>query len=774
MVAERLDCLSPTKVNRVQSPAGSLWIFTSGNRDRRVFSGISRFPRSFIPALLHTHFTSPPSALKTSLLRAPSCLLLPEALPVRRSDDRTAARGPPSTPDESPPSREPCYCNETKACSYRRGHSNMVGIVPDDAAGRRGFSRGSPPPATGIPAPLHSRLVSSLSALETQANPRAALLVGVRHCGGRQLIAESQWRGHCRASARERGVGRVRLGVGIWGRGDGVNYACDLILRVDFNGVVSLALKLERLQLILTITTTARTYHLQAHFRLELWSPNGNDWNPTIPDLRGHDLGLPKFRVRKTPTDGSGRVFSGYSIQTPFHLTDYPGQLERQVYPAGGTSIFFRVNHDLASGWQQRRWNARLGETGDPGDNPRPDASSRTFLTCENPGAAPPGIETGLLCWEVSTLATEQPRPLRMFQGSFTGTRTCGTPGRVPYVGHAVEVMAPTVEGRTNRTVATTSSGANIKRVPQTLSTTDSRAGRPQAGDQETPDDGGSEAVLAHLSSVAREPNSGATVAQWVENPIGLSSSGGREPNSGAAVAQWVENPIMGPQYSSGDRDKPSKMCKNCSCREVSRRDSLRRRLKEFATQHCIIWLVEKHGSAGDTGSRTEVKEATLSVLTALPTHEQVYLEGVQSPEVEHTSSPTLPGLPNPLPPSSFPTPNAIPCIKLQGGQRHGRPCTWHPQNSSAIFSLGFLMHDLLVPFRSHSLAGSQHSRLTRVGGVVVQFRDSKVGICAAGVHTPPSTPSEGLPTAARDSWSSSNWGSLTRPSPRWDEMARR
>ncbi|KAJ8872337.1 hypothetical protein PR048_025941 [Dryococelus australis] len=38
--------------------------------DRRVFSGISRFPRPFIPALLHAHLTSPSSAFKTSMLRA--------------------------------------------------------------------------------------------------------------------------------------------------------------------------------------------------------------------------------------------------------------------------------------------------------------------------------------------------------------------------------------------------------------------------------------------------------------------------------------------------------------------------------------------------------------------------------------------------------------------------------------------------------------------------------------------------------------------------------
>ncbi|KAJ8874451.1 hypothetical protein PR048_025300 [Dryococelus australis] len=37
---------------------------------RWVFSGISRFLRPYIPALLHIHFASPASALKTSLLRA--------------------------------------------------------------------------------------------------------------------------------------------------------------------------------------------------------------------------------------------------------------------------------------------------------------------------------------------------------------------------------------------------------------------------------------------------------------------------------------------------------------------------------------------------------------------------------------------------------------------------------------------------------------------------------------------------------------------------------
>ncbi|KAJ8892487.1 hypothetical protein PR048_005067 [Dryococelus australis] len=52
-------------------------------------------------------------------LSAPSCLLLPEALPVGRPDARTATRGPRSTPDDSPPSRQFCYCDGTKGEAER-------------------------------------------------------------------------------------------------------------------------------------------------------------------------------------------------------------------------------------------------------------------------------------------------------------------------------------------------------------------------------------------------------------------------------------------------------------------------------------------------------------------------------------------------------------------------------------------------------------------------------------------------------------------------------
>ncbi|KAJ8875647.1 hypothetical protein PR048_023544 [Dryococelus australis] len=54
-LAKRFDCSPPTKMNRVLSPAGSFRIFAIDASDRWVSSGISRSPRPFIPAMLHTH-----------------------------------------------------------------------------------------------------------------------------------------------------------------------------------------------------------------------------------------------------------------------------------------------------------------------------------------------------------------------------------------------------------------------------------------------------------------------------------------------------------------------------------------------------------------------------------------------------------------------------------------------------------------------------------------------------------------------------------------------
>ncbi|KAJ8896838.1 hypothetical protein PR048_002184 [Dryococelus australis] len=70
-VDERLDFSSPTTANRAQSTAtfSQVGIVPVDAAGWRVFSGISRFPRHGIPALLHSDLIAPSSAIKTSLLR---------------------------------------------------------------------------------------------------------------------------------------------------------------------------------------------------------------------------------------------------------------------------------------------------------------------------------------------------------------------------------------------------------------------------------------------------------------------------------------------------------------------------------------------------------------------------------------------------------------------------------------------------------------------------------------------------------------------------------
>ncbi|KAJ8873383.1 hypothetical protein PR048_027019 [Dryococelus australis] len=65
-VTERLACSPPTVTNRVLYPAGLLPDFSAfvgivpyNAAGRRVFSLISRFSRTFIPALIHAHLTHP-------------------------------------------------------------------------------------------------------------------------------------------------------------------------------------------------------------------------------------------------------------------------------------------------------------------------------------------------------------------------------------------------------------------------------------------------------------------------------------------------------------------------------------------------------------------------------------------------------------------------------------------------------------------------------------------------------------------------------------------
>ncbi|KAJ8885682.1 hypothetical protein PR048_011880 [Dryococelus australis] len=68
-VTEWLACSPPTKANRVPSLAGfsQMGIVLDAAAGQRVFSGISRFPSTCIPALLHFHFISPSSLLRSGV-----------------------------------------------------------------------------------------------------------------------------------------------------------------------------------------------------------------------------------------------------------------------------------------------------------------------------------------------------------------------------------------------------------------------------------------------------------------------------------------------------------------------------------------------------------------------------------------------------------------------------------------------------------------------------------------------------------------------------------
>ncbi|KAJ8895530.1 hypothetical protein PR048_000866 [Dryococelus australis] len=153
-VVEWLDCLPPTKANRVQSPARSLtpddaagWI---------VFSGISSFLHPYIPVLLHSHLISLSFTLKTSLLRSTHISLnihLARQMEVRRCQFWSVQDG------------EHCHCqvcSKAVVVSHRfvvarplASHLSILGLIPGGVAPRFSHVRIVPDDAVGyLPFPL--------------------------------------------------------------------------------------------------------------------------------------------------------------------------------------------------------------------------------------------------------------------------------------------------------------------------------------------------------------------------------------------------------------------------------------------------------------------------------------------------------------------------------------------------------------------------------------------------------------------------------------------
>ncbi|KAJ8872397.1 hypothetical protein PR048_026001 [Dryococelus australis] len=130
-------------------------IALDGAASRQFLLGISRFARPCIPALLHSHLISPPSALKTSTLRATQISPLFQynlfVSPGAAVAERLACSPPTEANFGSTPSRVILGCSH-------------VGIVPDDAAGGRvssGMFGFTPALRTGARAPVMSLAVIS-------------------------------------------------------------------------------------------------------------------------------------------------------------------------------------------------------------------------------------------------------------------------------------------------------------------------------------------------------------------------------------------------------------------------------------------------------------------------------------------------------------------------------------------------------------------------------------------------------------------------------------
>ncbi|KAJ8896809.1 hypothetical protein PR048_002155 [Dryococelus australis] len=150
-VSERLDCSPPTKTNRVHFPAGSLsdchkWESCDDAAGQRVSSRISRFPRPFIPAVihntLHLHRVSKPcerprsrseGAIRETLSRMPRASSLLRASEVWSS---VAMQGPVRSSSTVP------TCEIVRSQRTRR-ESSPVGFLRHDHDRR-------PRPATGL------------------------------------------------------------------------------------------------------------------------------------------------------------------------------------------------------------------------------------------------------------------------------------------------------------------------------------------------------------------------------------------------------------------------------------------------------------------------------------------------------------------------------------------------------------------------------------------------------------------------------------------------
>ncbi|KAJ8869958.1 hypothetical protein PR048_028969 [Dryococelus australis] len=196
VVAEQLACTPPTKAIRVQSPAGSLRIFAYGDRAGRCccsagFLGDLPFPPPFHSGASPYSPQSTSSALKTSMLRAVQIFSLIVHSCIASScyfDTQTVNMSARFYCQHKKRLSKPLAWNaatlidwlsrlERSSASRQREPGSIpggvapgflhLGIVPDDAIGRRVFSGIPRFPHPFFPALLNTHLATTSSALKT-------------------------------------------------------------------------------------------------------------------------------------------------------------------------------------------------------------------------------------------------------------------------------------------------------------------------------------------------------------------------------------------------------------------------------------------------------------------------------------------------------------------------------------------------------------------------------------------------------------------------------
>ncbi|KAJ8876874.1 hypothetical protein PR048_021322 [Dryococelus australis] len=375
---------------------------------RRVFSGISRFPSSFIPAMLHTNLALPSSALKTSMLRATQITSLTQQFwhqnGLKRVAETAGQRLTAGTSGSAERGTERVYRLVTGAGVFvmemRQGRGRRMRVTRGESVGRKqsraeGVSDLNAHFLTGLQAGgRYEELVPRLPAAEELA-PRAPLYHGnyaLRKGTARRaqliyVIPHFDW---CK-----RRYARLN----------------DYKLFTSFQNYV------ETVQITVQQFVVVLTYECLHSERARSDKPADR------PVEAGVKSGTASISTVKGETDGRDYSARCSGMDPPRPRSRSEGAIRATVMRTPSASSLLRARPAV---FPARLLAARFSEPmralevrveqrrngGIPEKTRRPTASSGTIPTCEGPVTLP-GIEPGSPWWEASELSARPPRPLR-------------------------------------------------------------------------------------------------------------------------------------------------------------------------------------------------------------------------------------------------------------------------------------------------------------------------------------------------------------------------